>query len=101
MPARYPGLSGHTAAGNHYHLLSTCLAAASRGGAPSLPGNRYRLHSVGDEILTGKIIKKHKQLVHSDMLKVTSHVQRNEADWILNTIMVEGYDVPFRYKRKQ
>jgi len=56
---------------------------------------------VGDEILTGKIIKKHKQLVHSDMLKVTSHVQRNEADWILNTIMVEGYDVPFRYKRKQ
>jgi len=56
---------------------------------------------VGDEILTGKSIKKHKQLVHSDMLKVTSHVQRNEADWILNTIMVEGYDVPFRYKRKQ
>ena len=35
------------------------------------------------------------------MLKVTSHVQRNDGDWILNTIMVEGYDVPFRYKRKQ
>jgi len=59
------------------------------------------LHSVGDEILTGKIIKKHKQLVHSDMLKVTSRVQRNEADWILNTIMVEGYDASFRYKCRQ
>ena len=48
-----------------------------------------------------KLLEKHNQLVHSDMLKVTSHVQRNDGDWILNTIMVEGYDVPFRYKRKQ
>ena len=48
-----------------------------------------------------KLLKKHKQLVHSDMLKVTSHVRRNNGDWILNTIMVEGYDVPFRYKCKQ
>jgi len=48
-----------------------------------------------------QLLKRHKQLVHSDMLKVTSHVQRNDGDWILNTIMVEGYDVPFRYKRKQ
>jgi hypothetical protein len=36
------------------------------------------------------------------MLKVTSHVQRNvDDDWILNTIMVEGYDVPFKYKRRK
>ncbi len=48
-----------------------------------------------------QLLKGHKRLVHSDMLKVTSHVQRNDGDWILNTIMVEGYDVPFRYKRKQ
>ena len=48
-----------------------------------------------------KLLKKHKQLVHSDMLKVSSHVQRNDGDWILNTIMLEGYDVPFRYKRKR
>jgi hypothetical protein len=48
-----------------------------------------------------QLLKRHKQLVHSDMLKVTSHVQRNDGDWIVNTIMVEGYDVPFRYKRKQ
>ena len=43
----------------------------------------------------------HKQLVYSDMLKVMSHVQRNDGDWILNTIMVEGYDASFRYKCRQ
>ncbi len=48
-----------------------------------------------------KLVKKHQQLVHSDHLTVTSHVQRNEGDWIVNTIMVEGCDAPFRYKRKK
>jgi len=47
-----------------------------------------------------KLIKKHQKLTHSDMLKVVSHVQRNEGDWIINTIMVEDCDVPFCYKRK-
>ncbi|MDW3095765.1 MAG: hypothetical protein R8G33_08845 [Gammaproteobacteria bacterium] len=46
------------------------------------------------------LIKKHEKLVHSDMLKVSSHVQREAGKWIVNTIMVEGYDVPFRYKRQ-
>jgi hypothetical protein len=35
------------------------------------------------------------------MQKVVSHVQRNTRDWIINTIMIEGYEVPFRFKRKQ
>jgi len=48
-----------------------------------------------------KLLGKHKQLVHSEMLKVVSHVQRNSGDWIINTLMIEGYEVPFRYKRKQ
>ena len=48
-----------------------------------------------------KLIKKHKKLVHSEMLKVTSHVQRQDGDWIINTVMVEGYDVPFKYKRQR
>lgn len=47
-----------------------------------------------------KLIKKHRALVHSEMKKVTSHKQRNDGDWIINTIMIEGCDVPFRYKRK-
>lgn len=48
-----------------------------------------------------KLLKKHKNLVHSEMLKVTSHVQRSEDDWIINTLMIEGYDVPFKYKRQK
>ena len=48
-----------------------------------------------------KLLKKHKKLVHSEVMKVTSHVQRNEGDWIINTLMIEGYDVPFKYKRQK
>jgi len=48
-----------------------------------------------------KLLKKHEQLVHSDMLRVTSHMQRDEDDWIINTLMVEGCSAPFRFKRKQ
>jgi len=47
-----------------------------------------------------KLLKKHDQLNHLDMAKVVSHVQRDKDDWVLNTIMLEGYDVPFRYSRK-
>ena len=47
-----------------------------------------------------KLIKKHEKLVHSDMMKVTSHVQREAGKWIVNTLMVDGCDVPFRYKRQ-
>jgi hypothetical protein len=35
------------------------------------------------------------------MLKVTSHVQRESGEWFLNTLMVEGHEVPFKYKRKK
>lgn len=48
-----------------------------------------------------KLVKKHNKLTHSDTLKVTSHVQREVGDWVLNTLMVEGCDVPFKYKRKK
>ena len=47
-----------------------------------------------------KLIKKHEKITHSDMMKVTSHVQREAGKWIVNTLMVEGCDVPFRYKRQ-
>lgn len=48
-----------------------------------------------------KLLRKHDKLVHSEMLKVTSHVQREAESWIVNTIMVEGCNVPFKYKRKK
>lgn len=48
-----------------------------------------------------KLIAKHKDLVHSDMRKVISHAQREKGEWIINTLMIEGCEVPFKYKRKQ
>jgi hypothetical protein len=48
-----------------------------------------------------KLTAKHEKLVHTENVKVTSHVQRAEGEWIINTVMIEGVDVPFRYKRKQ
>lgn len=48
-----------------------------------------------------KLLQQHKQLTHSEMAKVTSHVQRAQGDWILNTVMIEDCDVPFKYKRKK
>jgi hypothetical protein len=48
-----------------------------------------------------KLLKKNPQLVHSDMVKVTSHVQRESEGWIINTIMIEKCEVPFKYKRKK
>jgi len=48
-----------------------------------------------------KLVKKHPQLIHTEMAKVVSHVQRTQGDWILNTIMIEGCEVPFKYKRRE
>jgi len=48
-----------------------------------------------------KLTQRHAELTHSEMLKVDSHVQRESGEWITNTVMIEGYDVPFKYKRKQ
>ena len=50
---------------------------------------------------TDKLLQKHKQLTNTNMAKVASHVQRTQDDWILNTVLIEGYEVPFRYKRKK
>lgn len=50
---------------------------------------------------TEKLLQKHKQLTNTDMAKVASHVQRTQDDWILNTVVIEGCEVPFRYKRKK
>lgn len=48
-----------------------------------------------------KLLAKHPNLVHSDMQKVVSHVQREDGEWILNILMLEGCEVPFKYKRKK
>ena len=48
-----------------------------------------------------KLIKKHQELTHSEAVKVVSHVQRDKDEWVLNTVMIEGCEVPFKFKRKQ
>ncbi|MEJ2406674.1 MAG: hypothetical protein P8171_20745 [Candidatus Thiodiazotropha sp.] len=48
-----------------------------------------------------KLTEQHHDLVHSDKRKVVSHVQRDEGEWVINTLMIEDCEVPFRYKRKQ
>ncbi len=51
-----------------------------------------------------KLLQTHQKLIHSENMKVVSHVQREDRDddeWTLNTIMLENIDVPFKYKRKK
>lgn len=48
-----------------------------------------------------KLLDRHERLVHSERKRVISHAQREAKDWIINTIMLENYAVPFRFKRKK
>jgi len=48
-----------------------------------------------------KLLEKNQPLNHLEMAKVVSHVQRDKDGWVLNTLMLDGYDVPFRYSRKK
>ncbi len=47
-----------------------------------------------------KLVEKNKNLTHSELMKVTSHVQRPQGEWILHTVMIEDCDAPFKFKRK-
>lgn len=47
-----------------------------------------------------KLVEKNKKLIHSELMKVVSHVQREQDEWVLHTVMVEGCDAPFKFKRK-
>jgi hypothetical protein len=48
-----------------------------------------------------RLLERNPQLNHLEMVSVVSHVQRENDGWVLNTIMVDGYDVPFRYRRRK
>lgn len=47
-----------------------------------------------------KLLEKNRQLIHSELMKVLSHTQREQGDWIVHSLMVEGCDAPFKFKRK-
>jgi len=61
-----------------------------------MPSNNLKHKSTAKELL-----KKHPTLIHSENKKVTSHTQRQEDEWIINTVMLEGFNTPFRFKRKK
>ncbi|WP_394201737.1 hypothetical protein [Shewanella waksmanii] len=46
-----------------------------------------------------QMLDKHKQLVHSEGVKILSHTQRDVDDWVQHTVMIEGCDAPFKFKR--
>lgn len=46
-----------------------------------------------------KLLATHSHLVHSQGVKVASHIQREAGEWIQHTVMLEGQDVPFKFKR--
>jgi len=48
-----------------------------------------------------KLLDRHERLVHSERKRVVSHAQRETRNWIINTLMLEDYSVPFRFKRKK
>jgi len=51
-----------------------------------------------------KLLSEHQELVHTENIKVVSHVQRADRqndEWFVNTIMLENIDIPFKYKRKK
>lgn len=48
-----------------------------------------------------KLLKNNTQLNQLDGVKVISHVQREKGEWFVNTLMLEGYSVPFKYTRKK
>ena len=47
-----------------------------------------------------KLVEKNQKLIHSELMKVVSHNQRDQGEWVLHSLMVEGCDVPFKFKRK-
>lgn len=50
---------------------------------------------------TEKLLAKHHKLTQSDDMKVVSHVQREEDEWVQHSLMLEGIEVPFKYRRKK
>jgi hypothetical protein len=48
-----------------------------------------------------KMLENHDELTHSEDVKVLSHIQREKEEWVLHTVMIEGCDTPFKFKRRK
>ena len=47
-----------------------------------------------------KLIEKNQKLTHSELVKVVSHTQREQGEWIIHSVLIEDCNVPFKFKRK-
>ncbi len=43
--------------------------------------------------------RKQPALLEAREQKVSSHTQRPDGDWVLHTLMLEGIDTPFQFRR--
>ena len=48
-----------------------------------------------------KFLAENDKLIHATMQKISSHVQRRKGEWVFNTVLIEGQEVPFKYKRQK
>ena len=47
------------------------------------------------------MLKKHDKLIHSEEMKIVSHTQREKGEWVQHTLMAEGCETPFKFRRTQ
>lgn len=48
-----------------------------------------------------KLLQKSSKLIHLADQKVAAHTMRDDGDWVLHSVMLEGYEVPFKFRRQQ
>ena len=46
-----------------------------------------------------KMLTTHDKLVHSEGVKIISRTQRDVEEWVQHTVMIEGCDAPFKFRR--
>lgn len=47
------------------------------------------------------LLEKDRRLIHSENQKVISHTMRDDDCWVLHTLMIDGCEAPFKFKRQQ
>ena len=71
-----------------------------------MKGQRGAIRNLQQEAWTGEVwswqaFKKERTLKSTGYSQSKQPRTTNEREWFLNTLMLQGYDVPFKYKRKK
>lgn len=48
-----------------------------------------------------KLLADNENLIHTEAIQVVSHVQREQDEWFINTLMLADVSTPFKFKRKK